>query len=164
MQLRPYRAEDLPELAELFTLSIRMLSRKHYDAMQIEAWAPVPPDLDEWANRFSTVQTLLMEDAGCPLGFVSWCMDSKTDGYISHIFVRPDAARKGIASRLLAAAEAMLPGATCLHVHASLTARPFFEHHGYSVVQKESVVRAGVELERYAMRKAPASLQGKEEP
>lgn len=158
MQMRAYRPEDLPELAELFTMSVRMLARSHYDATQIDAWAPVPPDLDEWANRFSAVRTLVMEDAGCPLGFVSWRDDGARGGYISLIFVRPDAARKGVASRLLAAAEAALPNSGFLYVHASKAARPFFERQGYTVVQEEHVLRAGVELLRYEMRKEPGAV------
>jgi putative acetyltransferase len=153
MQIRAYRAEDLPELAELFTMSVRMLARPHYEQAQIDAWAPVPPELDEWSNRFSAVRTLVMEDAGCPLGFVSWRDDGDRGGYISLIFVRPDVARKGVASRLLAAAETALPNAQLLYVHASKAARPFFERHGYTVVQEEAAARAGVELIRYEMRK-----------
>ncbi|HWT55145.1 MAG TPA: GNAT family N-acetyltransferase [Rhodocyclaceae bacterium] len=153
LQIRPYRSDDLAELAELFTMAVHLLGRPHYDAMQLAAWAPMPPDLDEWANCFTAVNTLIMENTGCPLGFVSWRDDGKAGGYISHIFVRPDAARKGIASRLLAAAETALPDAGMIHVHASLVARPFFEKHGYAVVKEETAVRAGLELTRFEMRK-----------
>ena len=164
MQIRPYCADDLPELAELFTMSVRLLGRKHYDETQIDAWAPLPPDLNEWANRLSAVRTLVMEDTGCPLGFVSWRDDGKAGGYISLIFVRPDAARKGVASRLLAAAEAALPDAGLIHVHASMIARPFFERHGYTVVREEMATRAGVDLKRYAMCKDRNSVQRQDNP
>lgn len=153
MHIRPYRADDLPELAELFTMSVRMLARQHYDETQINAWAPLAPDLGEWANRFSTVQTLVMEDTDCPLGFVSWRIDSEAEAYISLLFVRPDAARKGVASQLLAAAEARLSNMEQLSVHASLVARPFFEQHGYAVIKEELAIRVGVEFIRYEMRK-----------
>jgi putative acetyltransferase len=153
MQLRPYRAEDLPELAELFTMSVRILARQHYDETQINAWAPLAPDLDEWANRFSTVQTLVMEESGCPLGFISWRIDCEAEAYISLLFVRPDTARKGVASQLLAAAEATLARMKRLSVHASLVARPFFEQHGYEIIREERVIRDGIEFIRYEMRK-----------
>lgn len=150
MQIRPYRAADVPELAEIFTMAVHMLGRKHYEEAQLQAWAPVPPDMDEWAHRFDALHTLVMEDASnCPLGFVSW----RNDGYINLIFVRPDVARKCIASHLLAAAEAALPHIEKLHVHASLIARPFFERNGYRVIAEELVTRADVELKRYAMVK-----------
>lgn len=153
MQIRPFRADDLPELAELFTMAVHMLGREHYDPTQLEAWAPIPPDLNEWTGRFATLNTLVMEDTGCPLGFVSWRDDGERGGYISHVFVRPDAARKGIAKRLLEAAETALAHAPYLTVHASLIARPFFERCGYVVVQEEVATRAGVGLRRYAMHK-----------
>lgn len=150
MQIRPYRADDLPELVELFTMAVHMLGRTHYDDAQLEAWAPTPPDLDEWESRFSALHTLVMEEADCPLGFVSW----RDDGYISHVFVRPDAARRGIASQLLSAAEANLADAGELHVHASLIAKPFFERQGYRVIAEEIAARSDIELRRYEMRKA----------
>lgn len=153
MQLRPYRSDDLAELAELFTMAVHLLGRSHYDAMQLDAWAPVPPDLEEWANRFAALTTLVADDGHCPLGFVSWREENDRYGYISHIFVRPDAARKGIASQLLAAAEAALFGAEQVRVHASLVARPFFERHGYTVVKEETAIRAGLELTRFEMCK-----------
>lgn len=161
MQIRPYRADDVPELAEIFTMAVHLLGRKHYDEAQLAAWAPLPPDLEAWTQRFSSLQTRVLEDAaGCPLGFVSWRQDSKDSGYISLIFVRPDAARKGIASQLLATAEAALADAEQLHVHASLIARPFFERHGYRVVSEETAVRAGIELTRFEMHKLRTPIQG----
>lgn len=153
MRVRPYRADDLPELAELFTVAVRTLGRKYYSNAQLEAWAPEPPNLDEWADRFNTLDVLVMDEANCPLGFVSWRKDDETSGYINHIFVRPDATRRGIASQLLTAAETALSGVSCLRVHASLIARPFFERHGYTVVQEETVMRADVEISRYEMLK-----------
>lgn len=153
MQIRPYRADDLPELVELFNVAVRMLGRKYYNEAQLEAWAPIPADLNEWADRFSTVDIRVMEEAGCPLGFVSWRKDNENSGYISHIFVRPDATRRGVASQLLTEAEAALSNVDSLHVHASLIARSFFERHGYSVIKEELAIRNGIELRRYEMRK-----------
>jgi putative acetyltransferase len=153
MQIRPYRADDLPELVEIFTTTVRMLGREHYNDAQLAAWAPEPPDLDDWADRLKALHTLVMEDAGCPLGFISWHQDSDKSGYINLIFVRPDSVRNGVASRLLAAAEAALEGVERLHVHASLIARPFFERRGYKIAHEQTVTRAGVELRRYEMYK-----------
>ena len=131
-------------------MAVHILGHKHYEKAQLQAWAPVPADLDEWANRFDALHTLVMEDASNrPLGFVSW----RNDGYINLIFVRPDVARKSVASHLLAAAEVALPNIEELHVHASLIARPFFERNGYRVIAEEFVTRADVELKRYAMVK-----------
>ena len=41
----------------------------------------------------------------------------------------------------------------CYTVHASLTARPFFERRGYAVTQRQEVERRGVKLPNFAMEK-----------
>lgn len=42
-------------------------------------------------------------------------------------------------------------GAERVTVHASRTAKPFFQKRGYQVVTAQRVVRRGVELENFAM-------------
>ena len=63
-------------------------------------------------------------------------------------------ARRGVATALLAWARetAVHDGAHELTTHASRTARPFFEAHGFVVVREQRPVLRGVELVNYAMR------------
>lgn len=40
-----------------------------------------------------------------------------------------------------------------LDVEASITAKPFFERHGYRAVARQTVTRRGIELTNYRMVK-----------
>ncbi|MGL4666379.1 MAG: GNAT family N-acetyltransferase [Saezia sp.] len=41
-----------------------------------------------------------------------------------------------------------------IHVHASITAQPFFEKRGYQVLKKQSVERNGISIENFVMEKS----------
>ena len=45
-------------------------------------------------------------------------------------------------------------------VHASVTARPFFEKRGYRVCRRQQVLRAGVALTNFVMGKSPGHAAG----
>ena len=45
-------------------------------------------------------------------------------------------------------------------VHASVTARPFFEKHGYRVCRRQQVLRAGVALTNFVMEKSLGHAAG----
>jgi putative acetyltransferase len=49
--------------------------------------------------------------------------------------------------------EARKLGLTKMYTEASITAKPFFEHHGYQVTQPQTVVRRNVKLVNYKMTK-----------
>ncbi|MFF9348892.1 GNAT family N-acetyltransferase [Streptomyces sp. NPDC014734] len=73
----------------------------------------------------------LAEDAGGePLGFVS------LDGAeLEHLYLRPDARRRGIGSLLLAKARACAPEELTLYVFRRNTgARAFYERHGFTAI------------------------------
>ena len=76
------------------------------------------------------------------------------DGYFNRLYVRVDFQRRGIASRLASALEkkAREQGVKTLIVHASITARPFFEKRGYTLVKEQQVSRRGVEMINYVMQ------------
>lgn len=44
-------------------------------------------------------------------------------------------------------------GTPALSAEVSITARPFFERHGFTVEAEQHPVKAGVELTHYKMRK-----------
>jgi len=81
--------------------------------------------------------------------------DVSPDGYVDMMFVSPRHQRAGVARRLLAhlEAHARSVGASALSVDASITARPFFERHGFTVEAEQHPVKAGVELTNYKMRR-----------
>jgi putative acetyltransferase len=154
MHLRPYAEADLGLLVALFTASVHTLGAPHYAPAQLDAWAPRPPDLAAWRQRLHAQHTLLAEDALGACGFISW----RDDGCIDTLYTAPRSARRGVATRLVQAAEDALSaaGVTELLTEASLAAWPFFETRGFSVVAPQTVTRRGATFTRFLMRKRSA--------
>lgn len=149
--LRDYTDADLSEVVALYTAAVHGLTGDHYTAAQRMAWAPLQPDLAGWRERLRGLRVLLAEERGVLAGFIAW----DADGHIDLLFTAPACARRGVAGMLYARAEAALRAAGVgeLRTEASLVARPFFEGQGFDVVEVEGVLRGGVSLRRFAMRK-----------
>lgn len=154
MHIRPYKNSDLAGVAQLFTDAVHGLAVTHYDAIQREAWAPRPPNLDQWALRLRALQILLAQDAERSklLGFVGY----EEDGHIDLLFTSPAASRNGVASLLYGHAETALRSLNVREIftEASLVSRPFFERQGFAVSAEQCVERRGAILRRFAMNKA----------
>jgi putative acetyltransferase len=75
--------------------------------------------------------------------------------HINYLYCRQRGRGKGCAARILSylETEADRLGVRLLSTEASLTARRFFEKHGYTVLGAEVVVRQGIEFHRFKMQK-----------
>ena len=82
--------------------------------------------------------------------------DIDDTGYLDRLFVHHLFGRRGIATALVNELELYAGGHGVLQVttHASITAQPFFEKRGYTVVKARQVVREGITLQNYVMQKA----------
>ncbi|WP_434619873.1 GNAT family N-acetyltransferase [Arthrobacter sp. A5] len=98
-------------------------------------------------TRHSIVATIGGELAGFS--------DVSPDGYVDKMFVSPRHQRRGVAHQLLAHVEAHArrEGTSALSANVSITARHFFERHGFTVEAEQHPVKAGVELINFKMRK-----------
>ncbi len=88
------------------------------------------------------------------LGFSSHQLDGGT--HRVSVYVRGDAARKGIGSELLRAAEssAVAAGGTSIHIHASFAGVQFYEANGFKEVRRDDVeLVSGVKMACVVMRK-----------
>jgi putative acetyltransferase len=152
--LRPYRSDDAPALLALFRDSIRRVNSRDYSPAQIAAWASDEIDPAAWAARFSGRFVAVAEEAGRPVGFA----ELEPDGHIDRVYVSADHQRRGIGRQLLAAvgAEARRVGLARLFTEASVTARPFFEAHGFVVLAPQVVVCRGAEFVNYRMERVLA--------
>lgn len=147
MLLRPYQSRDLPLLARLFYDTVHTVNARDYTPPQLDAWADGHPDLDAWDRSLREHLTLVAEQDGQILGFA----DMAGDGYLDRLYVHKDHQGQGVASALCDALEQAVPGPHT--THASLTARPFFERRGYRVVREQQVLRKGVLLTNFVMRR-----------
>jgi GNAT superfamily N-acetyltransferase len=83
-------------------------------------------------------QALVARDGDIILGFVTVLARDDGEGEIEDLFVAPDAWRRGVGRRLVAAAEAaaVSAGLRSLRVVAGERALPFYERSGFKVAGK----------------------------
>ena len=148
MILRPYRPEDLPEMAALFYDTVHSVNARDYSPLQLWAWATGYVDLAAWDRRFHENMTLIAREDGRIVGFGNMT----GAGYLDMLYVHRDHQHRGVASAICDALEGAHPG-VIFTTHASITARPFFQRRGYVVIRQQTVLRRGVELTNFLMEK-----------
>lgn len=149
--IRPYKADDLDEVVDVFQRSVREVACQHYSLEQIAVWAPDPPDRGAWGVRLAGDGVFVAVQGQEIAGFTR--VDDR--GHIDLMFVHPAFQRCGVASSLFDVVVRWVSerGISSLSADASMTARPFFERAGFSVVRPQEVERQGVRLQNFVMRR-----------
>lgn len=152
MQIRRYQIVDCTETLALFTTTVRKVNAADYTPVQIDAWLHGSADDARWGQSLSRHYTLVATSGSQIVGFG----DIDETGYLDRLFVHHLFGRRGIATALVNELELYASGLGVLQVttHASITAKPFFEKRGYTVVKAPQVVREGITLQNYVMQKA----------
>lgn len=152
-RLRLYRPEDLEELVQLFYETVHTVNLGDYTREETDAWVPSPAAVDRaaWGESLSAHYTVVAEREGQLLGFG----DMDATGYFDRLYVHREFQGRGAASAIAEALEgyALGLGLGRVTVHASRTARPFFQRRGYKTLYAQQVERRGVLLENFAMEK-----------
>ena len=150
MNLRPYAPRDCPALCALLTQTVYAVNAADYTQEQLDAWTACV-SAASLGRALSAHYSLVAVERGEIVGFG----DIDATGYLDHLYVHSAHQRRGIATALCDALERHVPDAA-LTTHASITARPFFEKRGYAVVRAQEVIRQGVVLRNFVMRKPRA--------
>jgi putative acetyltransferase len=147
--IRRYDAADLDAVIGVFLRSVREVASRDYDAGQIAAWAQA--DRDVWSRRRLDRPTWVALIDDVIAGFI----DLESSGHVDMLFVDTASQRKGVASTLLETVENAARGQrlALLDTDASITARPFFEKHGFQVVRSQDVALRGQRLTNFRMEK-----------
>ena len=148
MTLRDYCKTDCTELARLFYDTVHTVNAKDYSRAQLDAWAPGEVNLEAWNKSFQAHNTVVAEIDGQIVGFG----DMDETGYLDRLYVHKDYQRRGVATAICDALEQNTKAAE-FTTHASITARPFFEKRGYTVVKVQQVERRGILLTNFVMKK-----------
>lgn len=148
MQLRNYKTSDCAYLAELFYQTVHSVNAKDYTKEQLDVWATGTVDLKAWDQSFLEHHTVVAVKNYEIVGFG----DIDSSGYLDRLFVHKDHQGEGIASKICEELEHSA-GGNKITTHASLTARPFFEHRGYRVLREQTVIKNGIELTNFIMEK-----------
>lgn len=148
MQLREYMTSDCDQLAELFFQTVHSVNAKDYTKEQLDVWATETVDLKEWNESFLKHHTVVAVENNEIVGFG----DIDDSGYLDRLFVHQDHQGEGIASAICDELEYSASGKK-ITTHSSITARAFFEHRGYRVIRKQTIIRKGISLTNYIMEK-----------
>lgn len=149
MEIRPYRAQDCPEILKLFYDTVHTVNAADYSPAQLEVWATGREDPDQWNRSLSAHRTLVAWEGETIVGFADLDADS---GYLDRLYVHKDHQRRGVAAALCDRLEALVPD-KAITTHASITARPFFLGRGYRVIRRQEVERGGLLLTNFVMKK-----------
>lgn len=151
--IRLFRDGDAEALCELALAAIREVGRHGYSEEQVEAWAARHPGAEMYHHRAAAGDIILVAaDANDrPVAYAVL----EPDGHLDRLFSHPLHTRRGLADRLLAAAEeyASRLGLGQLYTEASELARPSFERAGYALTHRRDFQIAGVQIHNYAMVK-----------
>ena len=144
--IRNYQSSDCSQIAELFYNTVHTVNARDYTGEQLDAWASGNVDLEEWDRSFSEHTTLVAVMDDIIVGFG----DIDRTGYLDRLYVHKNYQNRGFASAICD----RLEQAVCtdrIITHASITAKSFFEHRGYTAVKEQQVIRRGVSLTNYVM-------------
>lgn len=152
MNLRLARPADIPAISNLFKASIEVLAANDYTAEQIIVWTSEYDQTETWQTRLNHQYFLVAESAAQTLAGIA-SLDAT--GYLDLLYVHPDFQRQGIATGLVAHLEQYAFGSdiAVIRTEASLTAKPFFESHGYRVVAPQQKNYQGITFATFTMQK-----------
>lgn len=148
MNIRQYKSSDLWQIARLFYETVHTINIKDYTKQQLNAWATGNINLEEWDSSFLRHLTYVAVKNDLIIGFG----DIDETGYLDRLYVHKDFQAQGVATEICNRLENEIRTISII-VHASITAKPFFERRGYRTIRPQEVERQGVSLRNYIMIK-----------
>lgn len=146
--LRKYSEGDLEEIADLFYNTVHFINIRDYSLSQVDVWADGKIDYNKWNCSFLEHYSIVALKHGVIAGFG----DIDKNHYLDRLYVHKNYQGQGIASSICNELEKYAAG-HLVTVHASITARGFFENRGYKVLKEQQVERSGILLKNYVMEK-----------
>jgi len=151
--IKIYRAtkQDVGMITQLFRDTIQSVNSKDYTADEIEDWSSWWTDYNKWQERIEEQYFIkaMIEDK--IVGFSSIA----TDGYLDFMFTHKDYQRHGVAGNLIRKIErkAKEQGNDLIYSDVSITAKGFFEKHGFFVEKQQFKKSKNKELINFRMTK-----------
>ena len=151
MKIRKAKIEDINELIKLFSETITNYCSADYNEEQIKIWVSLGKEKQKWMDSINRHYFLVAVFDNQIVGFGSL----KEDASIDLLYVHQNFLRQGIASQLLCELETELERQhkTSISADVSITAKPFFEKHGFRVIKEQKNRIKNVEIINYKMIK-----------
>lgn len=149
--IRDFKEEDAPTLWALFFNTVRNVNRRDYTEQQVKAWAQEGFDSQLWLKKMISIQPFVAELDGVIVGY----SDVQPSGLVDHIFCHHECQGQGVGRSLMThlLKQAKAKGLNRIYSEVSITARPFFEHMGFTVVNEQQIEVRGATLTNYVMEK-----------
>lgn len=152
MQIRLFEERDAEQVAQLFHDTIRAINIRDYSQSQVEAWAPNDIHFRDWVAICSQRITYVADDQGTIAGFG----ELEPNGHIGCFYCHKDYQGRGVGKQIYQEIEAKAIELQLnqLFTEASITAKPFFQRMGFSVVKEQQVYCRGEQFKNYVMKKS----------
>ena len=151
--LRGFREEDAPALSQLTRSAIAAVGPHAYSEKQVAVWLARHSGPERFIERARGGHRMIL--AVDRHGKAAAYTLLEPDGHLDMLYCHPDHTRRGLADRLLSAAEDLARewGLTRLYTEASDLARPAFERAGYEATERREFELDGVAIHNWAMEK-----------
>mgnify|MGYP000689170577 CR=1 FL=1 len=151
MKIRHILESDKVKLLELFCNTINTVNLGDYSEKQVKTWGSMERVKPNWDSSFKNKEVFVAQEADKLLGFC----ELESNGYIDRFYVAADSVGKGVGRNLFEALEisAKSREIEMLFSNASITAKPFFEKLGFSVVAEQKVFIKDIEYTNYRVEK-----------
>lgn len=155
LKIRKVAVGEEPTLWRLYHDTIHHVNSRDYSPEQLQAWAPDEIEMGDWIEKIRRINPWVCVIDEQIAGYA----DLQPDGLIDHFFVHHAWQCQGIGRRLFEKIEeaAKELDLRTLHAHVSITAGPFFESRGFTVLQQQEVTLGEVVLTNFLMEKPLAS-------
>lgn len=130
---------DIKDITQLFFDTIQTINSKDYPKDEIDDWSSWYKDTDKWAERINEQYFIVAKSDDQIVGFSSLAKD----GYLDFMFTHKDFQGQGIAKALLTTIEqkAYKQRNNLIYSDVSITAKGFFEKHGF-IVEKQQLKKS----------------------
>ncbi len=134
--------DDLEEIAILFFDTVTTINANDYNEEEIKLWST--RDIVFWKRRFSEQYFIVAEEQDNNQKKITGFASLTDRGYIDFMYVHKDYQRRGVALKLLSSLEtcAVDNGLREIQSHVSITAKPFFLKHGFTVMKKNKLTNS----------------------
>lgn len=152
ISIRNYQTKDVEALTNIYFNTIHRINIKHYTQEQVDVWAPQSSlETDGWAKKFLKTNPIVAVVGEKVVGFAEF----EPDGHIDCFYVHHEWIGKGVGAALMSEIfdRARRLNIDRIFVEASITAKPFFEKQGFSLLSEQTVVIKGIGLTNYKMEK-----------
>jgi putative acetyltransferase len=149
--IRDFQEEDSPKLWALFFNTVRNVNRRDYTEQQVKAWAQEGFDSQLWLKKMVSIQPFVAVLDGVIVGY----SDVQPSGLVDHFFCHHEYQGQGVGRALMTHVleQAKAKGLDRIYSEVSVTARPFYEHMGFIVVNEQQIEVRGATLTNYVMER-----------